>query len=363
LSPSFAVVELPGNGDVLTPDEAGLLLLVPPGAEPDPAAVDCAVQMMERNPEIAALVDLPTQDRPAALFLDLLLRPEEAGALLVRSEILEACGLQMLSQQTLARARLAARVGCTLRIERADARLLRAEPEVRASEQETDIFACEVLSSFALEDLYPELRQPTPPARLHELLRHCALSLIVGGRHRAGFAIGSWAQSLSEGRDSGLGLQLARSRDAGPMAPGQAGPWRDTPPTPLVSLVVPTLNRHEMLRRALTSVAAQTFGDLEAIVVNDGGSDPGATLEPFRDTVGGGERLTVVHHDRNRGLAAARNTGLRLARGRYVGFLDDDDCLLPHHLAALVPRDCAWAQQPLTATLGPCWRLRPAHCR
>ncbi len=47
-------------------------------------------------------------------------------------------------------------------------------------------------------------------------------------------------------------------------------------------------------------------------------------------------RITLVNHDRNRGLAASRNTGLRLAKGVYIAYLDDDDRFLPDHLGTLV---------------------------
>jgi len=98
----------------------------------------------------------------------------------------------------------------------------------------------------------------------------------------------------------------------------------------LFSIVLPTFNRPEMLGRAVASVFAQTFQDFELIVVDDGsGGALGRTPAPPRD-----ERVCVVRHDVNRGAAAARNSGIRIARGRYVTFLDDDDEYLPTFLAA-----------------------------
>ena len=105
-----------------------------------------------------------------------------------------------------------------------------------------------------------------------------------------------------------------------------------------VSLIITAHNYAKYLPKALDSALNQTYEDFEVIVVNDGGVDPGPILDPFQHTIGPGGSLTVVQHAKNFGLAAARNSGLRLARGRYVGFLDDDDRLLPHHLAALLPQ-------------------------
>lgn len=87
---------------------------------------------------------------------------------------------------------------------------------------------------------------------------------------------------------------------------------------PRVSVVVPTFGRPEFLAEALTSVARQTMGDLECIVVDDG--SPGPVSLPFADG-----RFRLVRHEQNLGIAAARNTGLSAATGEYVAFLDDDD--------------------------------------
>jgi glycosyltransferase involved in cell wall biosynthesis len=92
-----------------------------------------------------------------------------------------------------------------------------------------------------------------------------------------------------------------------------------------VSVVIPTQERPHYLRRAIQSVLGQTFGDLELIVVDDGPSDATARLVgSYRDP-----RVRLVRHDSNRGVAAARNTGIAASSGRYVAFLDDDIWLPP----------------------------------
>jgi glycosyltransferase involved in cell wall biosynthesis len=88
-----------------------------------------------------------------------------------------------------------------------------------------------------------------------------------------------------------------------------------------VSVVIPTCNRGSLLGAALASALAQDYGDLEVIVIDDAGA-AGSTeaVEACRDS-----RVRLVRHPARRGGAAARNTGIALARGEYVAFLDDDD--------------------------------------
>ncbi len=96
---------------------------------------------------------------------------------------------------------------------------------------------------------------------------------------------------------------------------------------PFVSVVMPAYNRADTVRRAAESVLAQSFGDLELIVVDDGSTDGTGDAVRAIDP-----RVVVVTHARNQGMTPARNTGLARARGDYVAFLDSDDEWLPHHL-------------------------------
>jgi len=97
---------------------------------------------------------------------------------------------------------------------------------------------------------------------------------------------------------------------------------------PTVSVVIPTFERVGFLARAIDSVLGQTFGDVEVVVVDDGPSDAIADFVRAHPD----ERVRLKRHDRNRGVPAARNTGIAAAEGAYVAFLDDDDLWLPAKL-------------------------------
>jgi glycosyltransferase involved in cell wall biosynthesis len=96
---------------------------------------------------------------------------------------------------------------------------------------------------------------------------------------------------------------------------------RSTAERPLVTAVITTYKRSREAKRAIESVLAQTYEPLECIVVEDG-SESG--LEEWLRTSEYDE-IRYVRHDSNQGLAGARNTGIALASGEYVAFLDDDD--------------------------------------
>ena len=101
--------------------------------------------------------------------------------------------------------------------------------------------------------------------------------------------------------------------------------------SPLVSVIVPTHNRPDMLKDAIQSILDQTFQNFEIIVVNDAGQDVTSVVQAFNSP-----KTVYLSHETNKGLAAARNTGIRAARGKYIAYLDDDDIFYPEHLETVV---------------------------
>jgi glycosyltransferase involved in cell wall biosynthesis len=99
---------------------------------------------------------------------------------------------------------------------------------------------------------------------------------------------------------------------------------------PLVSAVIPTFRRPELVLRAVFSALAQTLEAIEVIVVVDGGDD--ATVESLGRI--DDDRLRIVVPGRHLGNAGARNAGIAEARSRWIAFLDDDDLWMPGKLAA-----------------------------
>ncbi len=102
-------------------------------------------------------------------------------------------------------------------------------------------------------------------------------------------------------------------------------------PLPLFTVVLPTHNRAPLLCRAITSVLRQTYHDYELIIVDDASTDATAeAVSAFNDP-----RLRYIRLESNGGASAARNVGIRAARGQCVTFLDDDDEFLPDFLAEM----------------------------
>jgi len=99
-----------------------------------------------------------------------------------------------------------------------------------------------------------------------------------------------------------------------------------------VSVIIPTYNRAGFLQTSIESVLGQTHGDLEVIVVDDGSSDHTGEVVAALDDA----RVRYLRHGQNRGAAAARNTGLKHASGKYVAFQDSDDEWLPEKLGLQV---------------------------
>ena len=103
-------------------------------------------------------------------------------------------------------------------------------------------------------------------------------------------------------------------------------------PGAAVTVVLPTYNRASTLERAIDSVLSQTFSDFELIVVDDGSTDHTPAILAAYAGRGNVEVVSTPH----RGCAAARNTGIGRARGRYVAFQDSDDTWESRKLATAV---------------------------
>ena len=97
---------------------------------------------------------------------------------------------------------------------------------------------------------------------------------------------------------------------------------------PLVSIITPVYNGSQYLSEAIESALAQTYKNFELLIVNDGSTDNSADIiRPFLK-----DSRIIYIEQKNAGVAAARNTALKQARGKYIGFLDQDDLWLNNKL-------------------------------
>lgn len=106
-----------------------------------------------------------------------------------------------------------------------------------------------------------------------------------------------------------------------------------------VSIIIPVYNVSPYIERCLQSVVNQTYTDLECILVDDCGSDNSIDLaQAFIDGYMGNITFTILHHTKNKGPSAARNTALRHAKGEFVYFLDSDDTITPDCIESLIAK-------------------------
>ena len=100
-----------------------------------------------------------------------------------------------------------------------------------------------------------------------------------------------------------------------------------------LSIIVPVYKVEQYLPRCLDSILAQTFTDFELILIDDGSPDNcGVIMEEYasRDS-----RIITIHQE-NKGVSAARNAGLRIAKGKYIGFVDSDDWIDPEFYERMI---------------------------
>lgn len=113
---------------------------------------------------------------------------------------------------------------------------------------------------------------------------------------------------------------------------------------PLVSIITPFYNAEKFLEETVESVQAQTYGNWEMFLINDGSTD--ASLKVAKKLAKSDKRIKVITIE-NSGAAVARNTGIERARGRYLCFIDADDLWEPEKLEKQIyfmqEKDCAFS--------------------
>ncbi len=121
---------------------------------------------------------------------------------------------------------------------------------------------------------------------------------------------------------------------------------------PMVSVVIPTYSRPTFLNRCIDSVLNQTYKNIEIIVVDDNNPDTlerKETEEVMKKYITD-SRVTYLKHEKNKNGSAARNTGWRVAQGKYITFLDDDDTIIETKIEKQV--ECL---EKLDASWGACY--------
>lgn len=106
----------------------------------------------------------------------------------------------------------------------------------------------------------------------------------------------------------------------------------------MVTIIIPTYKRAQYINRAIQSILDQTYNEVQIIVVDD--NDPNTEyrkllekeMEKYKDN----DKVMYLKHEKNKNGAAARNTGIKYAKGEYITFLDDDDYFLPERLEIMV---------------------------
>ena len=104
-----------------------------------------------------------------------------------------------------------------------------------------------------------------------------------------------------------------------------------------VSIIIPVYNVAPYIKRCLDSVVAQTFQDIECILVDDCGTDNSVEIvRQYIESYQGQIQFKFIHHKENLGQSAARNTGIQVATGEWLYFLDSDDSITPNCIAILL---------------------------
>ncbi len=103
----------------------------------------------------------------------------------------------------------------------------------------------------------------------------------------------------------------------------------------LVSVIVPTYNGEKFIAQTLESIVNQDYGNLEIILINDASTDN--TLKNAEKILKSSKRVfKIFNHEKNLGVSAARNSGIKISEGEYLCFIDGDDLLEKNFVSALM---------------------------
>ena len=103
--------------------------------------------------------------------------------------------------------------------------------------------------------------------------------------------------------------------------------------TPLISVIVPAYNSEKFVGKCIESIQNNTYQNIEIIIINDGSKDNTAAV--VSEYAKADPRVVLINKE-NGGVSKARNTGIDVATGEYIAFLDSDDCYMEHFLEMMV---------------------------
>ena len=162
----------------------------------------------------------------------------------------------------------------------------------------------------------------------------CVVAPIMSGALEFEPDVITWDATNAQKLYRSVALALGRVPSGAPAGTVPSSPLVPAYPLPadelpLVSILTPTYNRPEMLRKMLTSIAAQTYPNIESVVVNDAGS-------PVEHIVAEFPFARLFNAETNGGTLSAMERALHESRGTYIGLLPDDDWLYPDHVQRLM---------------------------
>ena len=157
-----------------------------------------------------------------------------------------------------------------------------------------------------------------------------AMQLACYSEHRAGRAFKAGLLAYQNKEDRLVLPFMERSQSSCRLTEIRKGTWE-----PLLSIIIPVLNAEKYLHRSVLSVLCQTCEDIEIIAIDDGCTDSsGRMLNNLANKSYG--RMTVITNNATKGPGEARNQGLEIAKGRYIGFVDADDWVDREYFANLL---------------------------